>query len=139
MPAPRYPDVESAPAGRLVRGEPRRLAAGDEDALGVGQVLGDADGEEAAVERDLAWAQVQALEFGGGGGQQVGLVGRADLAGGGDDQAAGAAAGVLAQLGRARMTEPNSVGERSLPLRIGRASGSAMETSRLVIFSPARR
>ena len=114
------------------------MAAGDEDALGVGQVLGDADGEEAAVERDLAWAQVQALEFGGGGGQQVGLVGRADLAGGGDDQAAGAAAGVLAQLGELD-DEPNSVGERSLPLRIGRASGSAIETSRSVIFSPARR
>ena len=34
-------------------------------------------------------------------------------------------------------TYPNSVGLPSLPLRIGRASGSAIDTSRSVIFKPA--
>ncbi len=36
-------------------------------------------------------------------------------------------------------TYPNSVGLPSLPLRIGRASGSAIDTSRSVIFSPRTR
>ncbi len=37
------------------------------------------------------------------------------------------------------LTEPNWVGVASLPLRIGRASGSAKETSRLLIGSPRTR
>src|SRR3954464_12870753 len=55
------------------------LAAGDEHAAGAGEVFGDADREEAAVEREVAWPEVQTVELGRGRGKQVGLVGRADL------------------------------------------------------------
>jgi hypothetical protein len=61
-------------------------------------VVGGLDGE-AAVERDLARAQGEALELADGLGQQLALVGGADLAGGGQDQPARAAAGVGRQLG----------------------------------------
>src|SRR4051812_3779789 len=78
---------------------PGRAASGDEDAIGAGEVLIDTGRIEAAVERDLARAQGEAVQLGGGLGQQVGLVGRADLGCRGHDQSAGAAAGVLADLG----------------------------------------
>ena len=44
---------------RLVRRGAGGLAAGDEHAVGVGEVLGDAGRGEAAVERDLARAEAQ--------------------------------------------------------------------------------
>ena len=81
-----------------VRLEPADLAAGDEDAVGAGEGFGDAERKEPAVERELARSEVGSLELGGGRGEQVGLVGRSDLGGHGDDQAARAAAGVLADL-----------------------------------------
>ncbi len=65
-------------------------------------MLGDRAGSEAAVERQVARAQAQPVEQAGGGREQVGLVGGADRGGDGQDEAAGAAAGVLAQLGDLR-------------------------------------
>jgi hypothetical protein len=121
-------------------GAPRAgaLAAGDEDARGAGQVFGDADREEAAVERDLARAQVQTVQFRGGGGQQSGWLGQPIWLAAGTIRPR-APRRVFSQTSASWTTEPNSVGARSLPSRIDRASGSVMETSRLVIFSPARR
>ena len=123
---------------RLVRLRAGGLAAGDERRARGRAGARRRRREEAAVERELARAQV---ERGPArrpvAGQQVGLVGRADLAGGRDDQAARAAAGVLAQLGELDRRSRTRSAARSLPLRIGRASGSVIETSRSVIFSPA--
>ena len=50
---------------RLVRREPARLAAGDETRSGSGRCSATPAGEEAAVERELARAQVQAVQLGG--------------------------------------------------------------------------
>src|SRR5215207_4966157 len=77
----------------------RGLAAGDEHAVGAGQVLGDADREEAAVEREFARFELESRELGRSDREQVGLVERADLAGDRNDQAACAAPRVLADLG----------------------------------------
>ena len=95
--APLDADAEACEAAVGVSGA-SRLAAGDEDAVGAGQVFGDAEREEAAIECELSRAQLESLELGCRGREQVGLVGRADLAGDGDDQPTRAAAGVLADL-----------------------------------------
>src|SRR3954452_13370791 len=75
------------------------VAAADEQSVGFGQVLADGAGCEAAVECDLTWPQVELAESLAGGGQQLGLVERTDAGAGRQDQAAGAAARVLAELG----------------------------------------
>lgn len=74
----------------------RGVVAADEQPLRFGQVFADGAGREAAVERDLPRAQPKLAQSLTGGGQQVALVERADAAAGGQDQAAGAAARVLA-------------------------------------------
>ena len=85
------------------------MAAGDERSVGWRQVLFDGAGGEPAVERDLAWLQPELVQPGTGLSDKLVLVGRSDLGGDRQDQTAGAAAGVLAQLGVC-MTVPNSVG-----------------------------
>src|SRR3954469_16744047 len=77
----------------------RGVVAADEQPVRFGQVLADGAGLEAAVEGDLAWAQVEVFESLAGGWQELGLVERADAGAGRQDQPAGAAARVLAQLG----------------------------------------
>src|SRR5687768_9733284 len=59
------PDAEfrQASVGALA---PGRAAAGDEHAVGAGQVLGDGSGREAAVEREVAWAQAERGDPAGG-------------------------------------------------------------------------
>jgi hypothetical protein len=51
------PEAGEAPVGASGAGG---LAAGDERAFGAGEVLGDADREEPAVERELARSEVEA-------------------------------------------------------------------------------
>src|SRR3954462_10167282 len=74
------------------------VVAADEQPVWFGQVRADGAGLEAAVEGDLAWAQLEVFESLAGGWQELGLVERADAGAGGEGQAAGAAARVLAQL-----------------------------------------
>src|SRR4051812_27280391 len=85
------------PAVRLaaVRG----VVATDEQPRGLGEVLADGAGLEAAVERDLSWPQLKVAEAVAGGGQQVGLVERPDAGARWEDQAPSAAARVLTQFG----------------------------------------
>src|SRR5688572_28242810 len=61
-------ELREAPVGAFA---PGRAAAGDEDAVGAGQVLLDGSGREAAVEREVARLEAERIEFAGGGGQQV--------------------------------------------------------------------
>jgi len=74
------------------------LPAGDKDAA-VGERLAGRVDREPAVERDLARPELQSIELGGSGGQQLALVRGADRACGWEDQAARAAPGVGRQLG----------------------------------------
>jgi hypothetical protein len=122
-----------------MRLEPADWRPADKDAVGAGHVLGHADREEPTVEREFARPEVEPVEFGSRGREQPGLVRGADLARDGDDQAARPPRGVFSHTSASWMTYPNSVGERSLPLRIGRASGPLFETKRSVIRSPASR
>src|SRR5215207_3018052 len=69
-------EFRQAPVGALGAGG---AAAGDEDAVGAGQVLVDGAGREAAVEREVARANAERVDLAGGGGQQVRLVGGPDL------------------------------------------------------------
>src|SRR5215218_373059 len=55
------------------------LAAGNERALSGWEVLVDRAGREPAVEGNLTRGDPDSVELGAGGGQQVGLVRRADL------------------------------------------------------------
>src|SRR5512133_2505442 len=75
------------------------VAAGDEQAVRRWQMLGDGTRSEAAIQGDLPRSDVEFAQTLPGVGQQLVLVAIADLAGQREDQAAGAAAGVLAQLG----------------------------------------
>src|SRR3954467_2654343 len=75
------------------------LSAGDEHALGVGQRGGGRPGIEAAVQRDIARCDAEPVELAGGRGQQRVFAWVAELGSGGEQQAAGAAAGVLGDLG----------------------------------------
>jgi hypothetical protein len=96
---------------------PRRacgLPAGDEDALGLRQVLGDAEREEAAVERHLLRAEVEAVEFGARRGQQVGSLGEPIWLAAGTIRPR-ASRRVFSQTSTRWTTWPNSVGARSLP------------------------
>ena len=79
------------------------------------------------VERQRLGSEVQFGESLAGLLEQLVLVGRPDAGGERNDQAAGAATGVLTQL--SDLHHGPELG-RSLPLRIGRASGSLIETSR---------
>ena len=83
---------------RLVRREPADWRPAMKTRSGRGRSRRRRRGRSRRRARARAGAG-QAVQLGGRAGQQVGLVGRADLGGGGDDQAARAAAGVLAQLG----------------------------------------
>jgi hypothetical protein len=87
------PELRQAPVG-LAR--PGRLSAGDEQSIGWRQGLGDRAGRETAVKRDFSGPDAQFVEPGAGCGQQVRLVGRPDLRGDREDEAAGAAPGRLA-------------------------------------------
>ncbi len=62
-------------------------------------MLGHGAWEEPTVKREVAGLEAQRVDLLGGRREKVGLVGRPDLRRGGQDQAPGAAAGVLAQLG----------------------------------------
>jgi hypothetical protein len=62
-------------------------------------VLGDGDGRNAAVDRDLLGTDAEPVEVGAGGRQQVRLVPRADLRRCREDRPAGAAACALGDLG----------------------------------------
>src|SRR2546425_9173148 len=83
-------------------GSPRAglLAASDERALGLEVLEHPAGGIrlEAAIERDLARTQAQPIELFDGRRQQIALLGVANLAGGGQDQPARPALGVLGYL-----------------------------------------
>src|SRR4051794_25075222 len=73
--------------------------AADEQPIGRGQVRADGAWGEAAVERDLSRPQVELAQSLAGRRQQLRLVERTDAGAGRQDQAAGAAARVLAELG----------------------------------------
>lgn len=129
------PEARETAIGALGAGG---LSTGDEDTIRARQVLGDAGGKEAAVERELAWPELERVELRGRLGQEVGLVQRADPARGGDGQPAGAAAGVLAELGE--LDDIAELGRRpQLALADRTGMGSLSETSRSLIFSPASR
>jgi type II secretory pathway pseudopilin PulG len=115
-------------AGRLASSRRRRRSTSGRSSATP------ADGP--AIRRDLARLEVETVDFGGAGREQV--VARPRRGDGGNDRAARAAAGLLTDRANWK-TSPNSLGWRSLPWRIGRASGSGIETSRSVMFSPADR
>src|SRR5512132_1308548 len=129
--------ASQAPAGAsgALLGAPR-----DERARGrqPGQGLGGRAGHKPAVQRDLTRSKAEAVQFGGGLVQQTVLARVARRGGRRQDIAAGAASGVggdLSDLGDVA----ELVGLPSLPLRIGRASGSLSDTNRSLIFSPRSR
>jgi hypothetical protein len=100
-----------------------------------GQGLGSRAGQEPAVEGDLPWSKPQAVQLSGGLDKQAVLARVARCGRRRQQIAAGAATGVGRHLGQLGDIA-ELVGVPSLPLRIGRASGSASDTSRSLIFSP---
>src|SRR3954451_1874018 len=91
-------DAEPGQATVGLRG-PRAVAAWDGRAVWCWDVLDDGASSEPAVQRDLPRPEVEFVQSLPGVRQQHVLVAIADLAGERQDQAAGAAASVLAQLG----------------------------------------
>src|SRR3954447_4210055 len=84
---------------RLFRFEPADRRPAMNTRSGPGSCSATGPGSEAAVEREIARLEAQPVELPGRRRQQGGLVREADLRRRGQDQAAGAAARVLAQLG----------------------------------------